>query len=427
MLIDHVTIKVQAGAGGRGCVAFRREKSEPHGGPSGGDGGMGGSIILLADPSMGTLVDFQYRPEFKAHHGGHGMGSQCNGRNADDIIVRVPLGTVVRDPAAGRTLADLTQPGQRLVAAKGGKGGRGNMHFTTSVAQTPRLAEPGIAGEERTLELELRLLADVGLVGLPNAGKSLILTKISAARPKVADYAFTTLEPHLGVVSLGLGQSFVVADLPGLIEGAHSGVGLGHEFLRHVSRTRIIVHVVDVGAEKTLAELKHDHDVILAELGQHDPALLERPRLLAGNKIDMPGATKRFASLAAYAEKKGAVAAFPISALTGEGLPKLLRGMQKAIKHAPMPALATVGEAEQVLRPTGSTRVKVMRDQDGRFIVRSRALERLVASTDTTEQGELRKLQGDFTRMGVDAALIRAGVRKGDTILVGDFQFEYIP
>src|SRR6185503_19656912 len=185
MLIDHVTIKVQAGAGGRGCVAFRREKSEPHGGPSGGDGGKGGSIILLADPSMGTLIDFQYRPEFKAHHGGHGMGSQCNGAAAEDVIVRVPIGTVVRDPAQGRTLADMTVAGQTLIAARGGQGGRGNMHFTTSVAQTPKMAEPGTAGEERTLELELRLLADAGLVGLPNAGKSLLLTKISAARPKV--------------------------------------------------------------------------------------------------------------------------------------------------------------------------------------------------------------------------------------------------
>jgi GTP-binding protein len=427
MLIDHVTIKVQAGAGGRGCVAFRREKSEPHGGPSGGDGGRGGSIILLADPSMQTLIDFQYRPEFKAHHGGHGMGSQCNGRDSDDIIVRVPLGTVVRDPAQGRTLADMTTAGQRLIAAKGGIGGRGNMHFTTSVAQTPRFAEPGVAGEERTLQLELRMLADVGLVGLPNAGKSLILTKVSAARPKVADYAFTTTEPNLGVVSLGLGESFVVADLPGLIEGAHTGVGLGHAFLRHIARTRIIVHVVDVGSEKTLAELKRDHDTILAELREHDPVLLERPRILAGNKTDMPGAEKRFASLAAYAKKKGAAISFPISALTGEGLPKLLRGMQKALKHAPLPPLATAGEAELVMRPRGSSRVKVMRDQDGRFIVRSRALERLVAGTDTDEKPELRKLQEEFTRMGVDAALIRAGVHKGDLILVGDYQFEYIP
>jgi len=335
---------------------------------------------------------------------------------------------VVRDTATGQILGDLIAEGQRVVAANGGRGGRGNQHFATSTAQAPKLAEPGEAGEERSLQLELRILADVGLVGMPNAGKSLLLSKISAAHPKVADYPFTTREPHLGVVSLGLGESFVVADLPGLIEGAHRGVGLGHEFLRHVSRTRVLVQVVDVGLEKPVAELIRDHESILEELKLHDAGLLQRPRILAANKLDMPGARKRFEALRKHAMKRGLKEkdCLAISALTGKGVKELMREMQRVLAKAPVPELH-VKEVPVVLTPKGRPQVKVMRDQRGMFLVRGRELERLVANLDTGAKEAIRQLHGDFERLGVESALAHAGARRGDKVKIGDLEFEYVP
>jgi len=427
VFVDKATIRVKAGDGGRGCVAFRRERGVPHGGPSGGDGGNGGSVILRADAHLRTLIDFQFRPEYKAKRGGLGLGSQCSGHSAEDMIVLVPPGTLVRDVATGRVLADLVEPGSAMAVAKGGRGGRGNQHFATPTRQAPDWAYPGEPGEARTLDLELRVIADVGLVGLPNAGKSLLLSKISAAHPEVAAYPFTTKEPQLGVVSLGPGTSFVVADLPGLIEGAHLGVGLGHEFLRHVSRTRMLVHVVDVGTEKTPAELNRDHDVILDELGRHDPVLLGRPRVLAGNKMDMPGAEKRFNALAKHALKAGAAEALPLSALTGSGVPRLLRGMQKALEGAPIPAINVPEPPPVTLRPKGLRSLRVLRDYQQGFLIRSRDLERLVAGADLKDRKGLRRLQAELTRRGVDEALARAGARAGDKVQIGALHFEYQP
>jgi GTP-binding protein len=425
MFIDKSTIKVKAGDGGRGCVAFRREKGVPHGGPSGGDGGAGGSIILRADAHLRTLIDFKFRPEYNARRGQHGLGSQCSGRNAEDMIVLVPPGTVVRDLGTGTVIADLVRSGQEAVVAKGGRGGRGNQHFATSTRQAPDWAYPGEVGEARTLELELRVIADVGLVGLPNAGKSLLLSKISAAHPQVAAWPFTTKTPELGVVSLGPNESFVVADLPGLIEGAHAGVGLGHEFLRHVSRTRILVHVIDVGTEKTAKELKHDHDVILDELKQYDPILLKRPRVLAGNKMDMPGAKARFDALAKHAKRRGAAETLPLSALTGDGIPRILRAMQKSLQGAPIPVLTVPEPPPALLTPRGRRRVSVVRDIKGKFIVRSRAIERAVAGAELGERKGLRMLQRQLTELGVDEALVRAGAKVGDIVQIGALEFEY--
>jgi GTP-binding protein len=330
MFIDRARIHVKAGDGGRGCVAFRREKFVPKGGPSGGDGGRGGDVILVADPDVNTLLAFRYRHRFTARRGAHGEGSGRSGRSAADLVIPVPVGTTVSDDATGERLADLVGAGQRAVVARGGRGGRGNAHFATPTHRAPREAEPGGSGEERVLRLELRLLADVGLVGLPNAGKSSLLARISAARPKVAAYPFTTTEPVLGVVPLPDAPGIVVADIPGLIAGAHRGVGLGHEFLRHIERTRLLVHVVDLSASDPEADMA----AVERELALYDPPLDGRPAIVAANKMDLPEARARWAAFAARLAARGRQAV-PISAATGEGVPALLAAVRGALAGAP--------------------------------------------------------------------------------------------
>jgi len=428
MFIDKVKIRVKAGDGGRGCVAFRRERGVPEGGPSGGDGGNGGSVVLVADRHMRTLIDFQFRPEFRAGRGQLGLGSQCHGRTAEDLVARVPLGTVVREAETGAVLADLVGDGERFVAGKGGRGGRGNMNFATPTRQVPRWAEPGGRGEERMLELELRILADIGLLGLPNAGKSLLLSKISAAHPEVAAYPFTTKEPNLGVVSLGPGESFVVADLPGLIEGAHEGVGLGHEFLRHVSRTRVLIHVIDVGWEKPAKELLKEYDTIIGELREYDADLLKRPRIIAANKMDMPGAKGRLESLVKHAGKRGIKTVFPVSALTGDGIGRLVRAMQKSLADAPEPELKLPGAGViQVLRPRGLSRIRVVLDQQGRFMVLGKEVERAAAKADPKSPKSLKVLHSELQKLGVEKELLNAGAKAGDEVLIGDLKLEFDP
>jgi GTP-binding protein len=319
MFIDLARIHIKAGDGGNGCVAFRREKFVPKGGPSGGDGGRGGDVVLVADPDLNTLLPFRYRRRFAAGRGGHGEGSSRSGRSGEDRAISVPVGTTVYDGASGTQLADLTVPGQRLTVARGGRGGRGNAHFATPTRRAPRTAEPGSAGEERVIRLELRLIADVGLVGLPNAGKSSLLARISAARPKVAAYPFTTTEPVLGVVPMPAAPGIVVADVPGLIEGAHRGAGLGQQFLRHITRTRLLVHVVDLAGEDPLQQLA----TVERELALFAPAFRTRPTIVAGNKIDLPEARARWPAFKADLEGRG-MTAVPISAATGEGIPALL-------------------------------------------------------------------------------------------------------
>ncbi|MGQ9561609.1 MAG: GTPase ObgE [Candidatus Oleimicrobiaceae bacterium] len=324
MFVDFARIAVKAGDGGNGCVSFRREKYVPKGGPDGGDGGDGGDVIVEADEHLATLLDFRYRHCFVAKRGGHGQGANRAGKRGEDVVVRVPVGTIVRDAESGRIMADLVGHGQRVVVARGGKGGRGNAHFATPTHRAPRECEPGQTGEERTLELELKVLADVGLVGLPNAGKSTLLSRLSAARPKVADYPFTTLSPHLGIVR-GAELTFVMADIPGLIEGAHSGKGLGVQFLRHIERTRLLVFVIDVAAGAP----SEAYDVLCRELGAYSAALLEKPRLVALNKIDLvPGGHARGGPF------DPGVPVCAISALTGEGLGQLVYLMEARLRHA---------------------------------------------------------------------------------------------
>src|SRR5438067_8540365 len=289
MFLDEATIRARAGSGGSGAVSFRHEKHVPRGGPDGGDGGRGGSVILVAEPGLTTLVDFRHHRDFRAGRGGDGSGNQRAGKNGEDVEVPVPVGTTVTDAETGEQVADLVHPGQRANLARGGRGGRGNMHFATSVQQTPRFAEKGEPGEERLLRLDLKLLADVGLIGFPNVGKSTLISRISAAKPKIADYPFTTLVPNLGVVSVDTGRSFVVADIPGLIEGAHQGAGLGHQFLRHVERTRLLVHLLDVSGT-TGRDPWEDYRIIRAELAAYSSRLAELPELVALNKTDIPDA-----------------------------------------------------------------------------------------------------------------------------------------
>jgi GTP-binding protein len=328
MFIDKAVIDVKAGDGGNGSLSFRREKFVPKGGPDGGDGGHGGDVVLVGDESLSTLLDFQHRRHFRAQDGSHGEGGKRHGKRGGTLVVPVPVGTVVKDATTGDVIADIAQHGQKIVIARGGRGGRGNARFATPTRRAPRIVEPGGPGQERRLELELRLIADVGLAGFPNAGKSTLLRSVSAARPKVADYPFTTTEPHLGVVALPDGRSFVVADIPGLIEGAHQGAGLGHDFLRHISRTRVLIHLIDLSTLDR--DPFTDFEIVNHELWQYDPALQERPMLVALNKIDVPEARAKVHDVSAAVAAKG-YRVFAISAATGEGVDALMKAAAQAL------------------------------------------------------------------------------------------------
>jgi len=326
--VDEATIRVKAGDGGKGAIAFRREKFVPKGGPSGGDGGDGASIVLVVDEGLSTLLDFRYRHEFTAPAGEAGANKDRYGRAGADIVLRVPPGTQVFDDATGALIGDLRAHDERMVLAQGGKGGRGNMHFATSTDRAPRKAEPGTPGEERTVRLELKLLADVGLLGFPNVGKSSLIARISAARPKIADYPFTTLVPNLGTVALSGERSFVVADIPGLIEGAHAGAGLGDRFLRHLDRTRLLVHLLDASAVGRTP--LRDYEAMNRELALYDPDLAARPQLVVLNKIDLPDVRKRLKQIAAPFARRG-IALAAISAATGAGTAELLESIWRAL------------------------------------------------------------------------------------------------
>lgn len=334
--IDECKIFVRGGSGGNGCVAFRREKFVPRGGPAGGDGGGGGSVILIADPQISTLLDQRYQQQYSAENGEHGQGRDRYGRAGRDTLVHVPLGTLVREAESGAVLGDLATPGQQLVAAQGGRGGRGNIHFATSTNQAPEKAEPGEPGEERALKLELKLLADVGLLGYPNVGKSTLIRRVSRARPKVADYPFTTLQPHLGMVALSGGRSFVLADVPGLIEGASRGHGLGHRFLKHLERTLLLVHLVELSEEPGRAPLA-DYDALNRELAGYDPDLGRRPQLVALTKLDLPATRAALPALAAAFAERG-VPLHGVSAATGEGVSELLEAMWKKVAETRGPS-----------------------------------------------------------------------------------------
>ena len=428
MFVDYIEVYVKGGDGGAGAVAFRREKYVPRGGPAGGDGGHGGSVILEADEALHTLVDLRYQKHLRAKNGQPGASSDKTGADGQDLVVRVPVGTIVRDVGTGELIADLVAHGQRAVLARGGMGGRGNARFATAVYRTPRFAEKGEAGEERTASMELRVLADVGFIGYPNAGKSTLLSKISAARPKIADYPFTTLSPVLGVVKAG-DDSFVAADIPGLIEGAANGVGLGHEFLRHIMRTRLLVHVVDV-SEFSGRDPVCDYDAIRRELALYEAGLEGKPEIVAANKLDMPGAAARAESLREALLPKG-VPVYNISALTGEGVQALLYAVSAKLAQLPPEQLRVERGGEEPDEPRRYTArgprlrdVSISRDGDV-FVVVGEGAEHLVQRTDLGNEAALRRFYGMLARAGVIDALRDAGMSEGDTVRIGDTEFVF--
>jgi len=428
MFVDYIEVYVKGGDGGAGAVAFRREKYVPRGGPAGGDGGHGGSVILEADEALHTLVDLRYQKHLRAKNGQPGASSDKTGADGQDLVVRVPVGTIVRDVGTGELIADLVAHGQRAVLARGGMGGRGNARFATAVYRTPRFAEKGEAGEERTASMELRVLADVGFIGYPNAGKSTLLSKISAARPKIADYPFTTLSPVLGVVKAG-DDSFVAADIPGLIEGAANGVGLGHEFLRHIMRTRLLVHVVDV-SEFSGRDPVCDYDAIRRELALYEAGLEGKPEIVAANKLDMPGATARAESLREALLPKG-VPVYNISALTGEGVQALLYAVSAKLAQLPPEQLRVERGGDDPDEPRRYTArgprlrdVSISRDGDV-FVVVGEGAEHLVQRTDLGNEAALRRFYGMLARAGVIDALRDAGMSEGDTVRIGDTEFVF--
>ena len=427
MFIDQARIYVKAGDGGNGCVSFRREKYVPAGGPDGGDGGRGGSVILEADQNLTTLIDFRYRKHFKAENGQPGRGKNQFGKDGEDLIIRIPPGTVVTHSETGELIADLAQPGQRLVVAVGGRGGRGNTRFTTSTRQAPAFAERGEKGPELWIDLELKLIADVALVGYPNAGKSTLISVVSAAKPKIADYPFTTLVPNLGVVSLGEGESFVVADVPGLIEGAHRGVGLGHDFLRHIERTRVIVHVVDTAGIEGRNPVE-DYQQINKELAMYNPRLAQLPQVVAANKMDLPAARHNLEQLQQAAAQEGRMV-FPISAATRQGTQELIEHVGRLVAEikAQEPA-ETASDDVIVYQPqsqTASVEEFTIRRENDDYVVEGEGLRRLLERLDLDNAETLEYLQRLFEKIGLYQKLRAMQVPDGATVRVEGLEFQY--
>lgn len=425
MFVDKVKIYVKGGDGGNGMVAFRREKYVPKGGPAGGDGGRGGSVVFMVDEGLRTLMDFRYQRHFKAKRGENGRSKSQHGAGADDLVVKVPPGTVARDADTGELIADLTENGQEAVIARGGRGGRGNIRFATPVNPAPEIAENGEPGEERWVELELKLLADVGLVGYPSVGKSTLLSVVSAAKPKIASYHFTTLVPNLGVVQVESGRSFVMADLPGLIEGAHQGVGLGHQFLRHVERTRILLHVVDMAGSEG-RDPYEDYLQINEELKQYRQDLENRPQIVVANKMDLPDAKEHLVLFKEQVGKETPV--FPVSAVTGEGIKELLYAVVELLEKV---------EREQQVQETveHTTERKIYRSREEKpafairkeneiYVVEGERIEKLIQRTNFSYHDSVMRFARIIRQMGVEDALRKKGAKNGDTVRIGEMEFE---
>ncbi|MCH3943240.1 MAG: GTPase ObgE [Atopobiaceae bacterium] len=433
MFTDLSRINVKGGDGGAGCMSFRREAFVPKGGPDGGDGGDGGDVVLVADPQLSTLIDYRYKHHFKAERGTHGQGARKHGRDGEDLVLKVPLGTIVRelDPSTQEPLyeiADLTDPAGRVVVAPGGVGGRGNIHFVTSVRRAPAFAEKGEPARDHWIELEMKLMADAALVGMPSAGKSSLIARMSSARPKIADYPFTTLQPNLGMVRSG-DRSFVVADIPGLIEGASEGRGLGHEFLRHIERTALILHVVDLTGGFEGRDPADDYRIINDELAAYATELSERPQIVVGNKADMPGTAEASARLRDEALADGH-AYFEVSAFTGAGVDALVRhtadevhSLRSELAHkSGAPEAARNWDGQRQMR---ERRIKVSSLGGGVFRVEGTAIERMVVQTDWDNEEAIAFLQHRFDRIGLDDALAKAGCRPGDEVRILGYAFSY--
>lgn len=435
MFIDKVRIHVKAGDGGAGCMSFRREAHVPKGGPDGGDGGRGGNVIVRADAGVSTLIDYRFKHHFKATRGTHGKGSKMHGANGEDLVLKVPVGTVVREyfeetKEVGELLADLTHDGEEIVVAEGGPGGRGNTHFVTPTRRAPAFAELGVPAEEGWIELEMKLMADAALVGFPSVGKSSLIARMSAARPKIADYPFTTLVPNLGMVRAGE-YSYVVADVPGLIEGAAEGKGLGHQFLRHVERTALILHVVDITGSYEGRDPLEDYRIINDELRRYASDLADRPQIVVANKCDAFGVADRVQALKMAALEDGHEF-FAVSALTGAGLQTLMLAcgervseLRRAIAEEQAAAPAFDEEKWERARKARDKRFRVLQEERGAWRVTGTNLERMVVQTDWENEEAIIYLQHRMARMGVDDALIKAGCKNGDEVRILGYAFDF--
>ncbi|WP_066194400.1 MULTISPECIES: GTPase ObgE [Gracilibacillus] len=426
MFVDQVKVYVKAGDGGDGIVAFRREIYVPMGGPAGGDGGNGGDVVFEVDEGLHTLMDFRYQKHFKAKRGGNGMGKGMHGKNADPLVLHVPQGTTVKDVNSGEVIADLLEHGQRAVIAKAGRGGRGNIRFATAKNPAPDISEKGEPGMERDIQIELKLIADVGLVGFPSVGKSTLLSTVSAARPKIADYHFTTLSPNLGVVDTADQRSFVLADLPGLIEGAHQGVGLGQQFLRHIERTRVILHVIDMAATEG-RDPYQDFLTINNELAAYDPSLLERPMIIAANKMDLPEAEEQLALFKEQLTEKD-YPIFPISTVTNQGLRKLLFAVADQLDQIPKNTKPIEEQEERVVYrfEKGERPFAITRDPDGAYVLYGERIEKLFKMTNFAHDESIQRFSRQLRGMGVDDALRERGAKDGDTVRLLEYEFEFM-
>ena len=419
--IDIATIWLHAGKGGDGAVSFHREKFVAAGGPDGGDGGRGGDIIFVVDDHLTTLMDFRYKRKYTADEGGKGGASLCHGKNAEDLVIKVPLGTVIKDAESGLVIADLSDH-TPVTIAKGGRGGYGNAHFATPTRQIPKFAKPGMPGEDIQVTLELKLIADVGLIGFPNVGKSTLISTISAAKPKIANYHFTTLVPTLGVVSVGEGASFVRADIPGLIEGASEGIGLGHDFLRHVERCRLLLHVVDVSGSECRDPIE-DFEQINEELAKFSPALAERPQIVVGNKCDL-ATEEQIDTFRKYVEEKG-LTFVPISAATMQGVRELPGLVYNRLKDIPaVPVFAP--EYKKPEAKAGGREFTIKRMEAHVWSVDAPWLEYILAGSNVDDYESLQYFQRQLGESGILDALVQKGVQENDTILIGEYQFDYI-
>ena len=421
MFIDKAEIRVKGGNGGNGAVAWRREKFEPSGGPFGGDGGDGGNVVLQVDEGIGTLMDFRYKRVYNGNNGEDGRTKRQFGKTGEDIIVKVPVGTLVKDKNSGNVIIDLKEKDQQYIIAQGGKGGKGNARFSTSTRQAPKFAEPGTSGEEREIILELKLLADVGLVGFPNVGKSTILSILSAARPKIANYHFTTLSPNLGVVRVEEGKSFVLADIPGLIEGAAEGVGLGHEFLRHIERTKVLVHVLDVSGMEGRDPLV-DFNTINEELADYNPKLKERPQIIVANKMDILGAEENLEELKRELEDKDIKIIFT-SAATRAGIDELKYAIWELLSNVEQD-YETLDEKHIEEEIIEEERI-IVRKEEGKYILEGSLVERLLESTNFDSVDSLRYFQNALRREGAIKKLEELGVQEGETVFICGYEFEF--
>ncbi len=423
MFIDSARVFLKAGKGGDGAVAFHREKYITSGGPDGGDGGKGGDVIVEVDDGGHTLADFRYQRKYLAKSGENGRGSNCSGHGGEDLVIKVPPGTIIRDEETGKILADMVHSGQRFVVCKGGKGGKGNQHFATPTRQIPMFAKVGGLPEERWVRLELKLLADVGLVGFPNVGKSTILSMVTSATPKIADYHFTTLDPNLGVVKIDYAKSFVMADIPGIIEGASIGVGLGHEFLKHIERTKLLVHVVDVSGHEGRDPIM-DFDIINSELRQYNDKLATRPQIVVANKMDITGADENFELFQAEIVSRG-YEVFKLSAATNQGLRELMLRISEVLETLPDTIVGDTPE-EVVIYKVAEEKPFEIKVEDGIYLVEGPWIYKIIGSTNLTDYDSTQYFHRAMKSRGVYEALEAAGCKEGDTVNIYGTEFDYV-